>query len=44
MNQKVYHTLEYHKIKQMLTALAGSSCGQKLCMELEPFDNLTECE
>ncbi len=42
MNQKVYHTLEYHKIKQMLTALAGSSCGQKLCMELEPFDNLTE--
>lgn len=36
MNQKVFHTLEYDKIIQMLEKHAGSILGKKYCRELLP--------
>lgn len=40
MNQKVLHTLEFHKIIAMLTERAYSEPGKKLCGELVPDTDL----
>ena len=40
MNKKVFDTLEYTKIKNILAEYASSPGGKKLCGELEPFANL----
>ena len=37
MNQKVFHTLEYDKIIEMLANHAGSALGKKYCKELLPY-------
>lgn len=37
MNEKVFHTLEYDKIIQMLQNHAGSVLGKKYCKELLPY-------
>lgn len=42
MNQKVLKTLEYYKIIDKLTELAGSSLGKECCKKLLPCDNLTD--
>lgn len=40
MNQKVFKTLEYIKIKNMLADYASSPGGKKLCQELAPLSGL----
>ena len=40
MNKKVLHTLEYHKIIEMLTDKASSEPGKALCRELTPMTDL----
>lgn len=42
MNEKVLHTLEFHKIIHALTELASSQPGKKLCAALLPSSNLEE--
>ena len=42
MNEKALQVLEYHKIIQRLTELAGSEPGKALCRELVPSDDITE--
>ena len=42
MNEKALQTLEYHKIIDRLTELAGSVPGKELCRNLVPLDNLEE--
>lgn len=42
MNAKVLKTLEYHKIIDMLTELAGSAPGKELCRNLLPSANIEE--
>ena len=42
MNQKVLKTLEYDKIIQLLTDIADSEPGKKLCRELVPSIHLEE--
>lgn len=42
MNEKALQVLEYHKIIQKLTELAGSEPGKALCRELVPSDDITE--
>ena len=42
MNQKVYHTLEYYKIINMLTDKASSSMGKEICRKLEPSTDIDE--
>ena len=44
MNAKVFKTLEYTKIIERLTELAGSSIGKELCRNLKPSSNLAEIE
>ena len=44
MNEKVFHTLEYHKIIDMLSECATSALGRELCMNLKPSVNLEEIE
>lgn len=44
MNEKALRTLEYTKIIEKLTELAGSSLGKELCRELKPSTNLAEIE
>lgn len=44
MNEKALRTLEYTKIIERLTELAGSSIGKELCRNLKPSSNLTEIE
>ncbi len=39
MNPKVFHTLEYDKIIQLLKNHAGSAPGKKYCSELLPYTN-----
>lgn len=40
MNEKVYKTLEYIKIKNMLTEYASSPGGKELCKNLSPLSDL----
>ncbi len=42
MNDKVLKTLEYHKIIDTLTELAGSAPGKELCRNLLPSTDLEE--
>jgi len=42
MNAKALRTLEYNKIIDKLTALAGSGLGKELCTALLPCDNRNE--
>lgn len=42
MNAKVLKTLEYHKIIDQLTELAGSQPGKELCKNLLPSSDLEE--
>lgn len=42
MNQKALKTLEYYKIIEQLTELAGSLLGKELCRNLMPSSNLDE--
>ena len=42
MNEKALRVLEYHKIIQKLTDLAGSQPGKALCRNLEPSSDLAE--
>ena len=42
MNQKVFKTLEYHKIIEKLTEYAASEPGKRLCRELEPSSDFEE--
>lgn len=44
MNEKALRTLEYTKIIERLTELAGSSIGKELCRNLKPSSNLSEIE
>ena len=44
MNKKALRTLEYTKIIERLTELAGSSIGKELCRNLKPSSNLAEIE
>ncbi|MCC2190212.1 endonuclease MutS2 [Fusicatenibacter faecihominis] len=44
MNEKALRTLEYTKIIERLTELAGSSIGKELCRNLKPSSNLAEIE
>lgn len=44
MNEKVLHTLEYHKIIDMLTECATSASGKELCRNLKPSVNLEEIQ
>jgi DNA mismatch repair protein MutS2 len=39
MNQKVFKTLEYNKIIELLAAHASSEKAKKMCLELLPFDD-----
>lgn len=41
MNQKVFKTLEYTKIRNILADKASSPGGKRLCQELAPFDSLS---
>ena len=41
MNQKVFKTLEYTKIRSILADKASSPGGKRLCQELTPFDSLS---
>lgn len=40
MNEKALKTLEYYKIIDRLSTMAGSSFGRKLCKELKPTSDL----
>ena len=42
MNEKALRTLEYNKIIQRLSDLAGSTRGKELCASLLPNNILTE--
>ncbi len=42
MNEKVLHTLEYHKIIQILTGFASSPPGKELCARLLPSSEPSE--
>lgn len=42
MNEKALRTLEYNKIIDKLSALAGTAYGRELCAHLLPSDNLKE--
>lgn len=42
MNEKALRTLEYNKIIDKLSALAGTGYGRELCAHLLPSDNLKE--
>lgn len=42
MNEKVLHTLEFHKIIHALTELASSQPGKQLCSTLLPSSDLGE--
>ena len=44
MNEKALKTLEFYKIRDRLTALAGSSAGKALCASLTPLTDLDEIE
>ena len=44
MNEKALRTLEYTKIIERLTELAGSSIGKELCRNLKPSSDITEIE
>ena len=44
MNEKALRRLEYTKIIERLTELAGSSIGKELCRNLKPSSNLAEIE
>lgn len=44
MNQKVFKTLEYDKIINMLTEKADSEPGKRLCRSLTPSTNLKEIQ
>ena len=44
MNEKALRTLEYTKIIERLTELAGSSIRKELCRNLKPSSNLAEIE
>ena len=42
MNEKVFRTLEYHKIIDMLSEHATSASGKELCRHLKPMTDLAE--
>lgn len=44
MNKKALHTLEYHKIIDMLTECATSASGKTLCQNLAPSVSLAEIQ
>lgn len=44
MNDKALRILEYHKIIEKLSALAGSSLGREKCHQLMPLTNLAHIE
>ena len=44
MNQKVFKTLEYNKILQMLSGFAACDETKKRCLALEPITDINEIE
>ncbi len=40
MNEKVLHTLEFDKIKEMLAGMAGTEAAKRRCRELEPYTDI----
>lgn len=42
MNSKVYKTLEFDKILELLSRCASSKAGASLCEQLTPFSNIEE--
>ena len=44
MNQKVFKTLEYNKILQMLSGFAACDDTKKRCLALEPITDINEIE
>ncbi len=42
MNEKVFHTLEYNKIIDLLCEHASCQSGQELCRQLKPSHDLSE--
>lgn len=42
MNSKVLTTLEFNKIVQKLSDIAGSSAAKKMCADLQPMSDLSE--
>lgn len=44
MDNKIYVTLEYNKIRDMLTELASSELGKEKCNALEPMLNIEDVE
>ena len=42
MNSKVLTTLEFNKIVQKLSDIAGSSAAKKMCEDLQPMSDLSE--
>ena len=44
MNEKALKTLEFYKIRERLTALAGSPSGRALCAAIEPLYDIDEIE
>lgn len=44
MNEKVLHTLEFHKIREHLSSHAFSSRGKELCMSIRPYNTIEEIE
>ncbi len=44
MNEKVFETLEFNKIKEMLMAHATSELGKEKCIKLVPFNDMNKIE
>lgn len=44
MNEKALHTLEFDKVREMLTAHAFSERGKELCRSIAPLNNIEEIE
>lgn len=44
MNEKALHTLEYHKIIDMLSECATTASGRELCRALKPSTDLAEIQ
>ena len=44
MNEKVLHTLEYHKILEQLASYASCEEVKKRCLALHPISDIAEIE
>ena len=44
MNEKALKTLEFYKIRERLTSLAGSPMGRALCASIEPLTDISAIE